>query len=202
MKTLAMLTTVLAALGSLATANAQPVSPAAVDAPAPAPARATGAGASVHVDAEVDPTAYVLDGYSVHVGVGYKRLRVDLGAYAMKLPKFVHGHDDLDVSFDGFGVKLQYFLFAEQTGGFVGVDSGVARPMVAKPAMQLAERNTEVGVGVNFGWRFHVASGFYATTWLGLGCTLNPHDVTLGDSKYEASRFTVFPAVHLGYGFL
>lgn len=197
MKTLAMLTTVLATLGSLATASAQPVSGAQADAPAPA----TVAGANLHADAEVDPTAYVLDGYSVHVGVGYKRLRVDLGAYAMKLPKAVHGHDDLDVSFDGFGVKLQYFLFAEQTGGFVGVDGGVARPMVAKPAMQLAERNTEFGIGVNFGWRFDIAGGFYATTWLGLGYTLNAHDVMLGDSKYEASRFTVFPAVHLGYRF-
>src|SRR5690606_26453686 len=107
-----------------------------------------------------------------------------------------------DVSFDGYGVKVQYFLFAEQTGGFVGVDAGISRPTVAKPAQQLAERNTEVGVGVNFGWRFHIASGFYATTWLGLGYTLNPHDVTLGDSKYEASRFTIFPAVHLGYRFL
>ncbi|MFO7180135.1 MAG: hypothetical protein DIU78_015660 [Pseudomonadota bacterium] len=198
MKTLAMLTTALATLGSLATANAQPVSRA----PADEAARAAGAGSSPHVDAEVDPTAYVLDGYSLHVGVGYERLRVDLGAYAMKLPAFVHGHDDLDVSFDGFGIKLQYFPFAEQTGGFVGVDAGLARPLVAKPAQQLAERHTEVAVGVNFGWRFHIVSGFYATTWLGLGYTLNPHDVTLGDSKYEAIRFTVFPAVHLGHQFL
>jgi len=198
MKTLATLTTVLATLGSLSTANAQPVSPAQADAPAPAP----GTNTSLHLDVEVDPTAYVFDGYSLHVGVGYKRLRVDLGAYAMKMPKVLHGHDDLNVSFDGFGVKLQYFPFAEQTGGFVGIDGGITRPMIAKPALQLAERNTEFGIGVNFGWRFHILSGFYATPWLGLGYTLNPHDVTLGNSKYEANRFTVFPAVHLGYQFL
>ncbi len=198
MTTLAKLTTLFATLGSLATASAQPVSHAETDAPTPT----SNAGAtSLRADAEVDPTAYVLDGFSVHVGVGYKRLRVDLGAYAMRLPKLVHGHDDLRVSFDGYGVKVQYFLFAEQTGGFVGVDGGIMRPTVAKPAMQLAERNTEVGLGVNFGWRFDIASGFYATAWLGLGYTLNAHGVMLGDSKYEASRFTVFPAVHLGYRF-
>lgn len=38
-----------------------------------------------HADFEVDPTAYILDGYSLHAGIGWKRVRVDLGAFAMSL---------------------------------------------------------------------------------------------------------------------
>lgn len=215
MKTLVTLAATLVTFASLGSAHARakPVAnnPAAAPSsastsastPESAPRRAPAPDtkSSLHFDAEVDPTAYVLDGYSVHLGVGYKHLRVDLGAYAMKLPTFVHGQDEFEASFDGFGVKVQYFPFAEQTGGFIGVDAGISRPMVAKPDQKLAERNTEFGVGINFGWRFDVTSGFYATTWLGLGYTFNPHDVTLGDSTFEASHFLVFPAVHLGYQF-
>jgi len=197
MTKLATLATALTILASTGTAGAQ----SATRADADAPVARVGADSSFHADAEVDPTAYVLDGYSLHVGVGYKRLRVDLGAYAMKVPVALHGEDNLDISFDGYGVKLQYFLFAEQRGGFVGVDAGIARRTVARPEMQLAVRNTEVGVGVNFGWRFAITNAFYATTWLGLGYGFNPHTVMLGDAKYEPSRFTVFPAVHLGYRF-
>ncbi len=174
----------------------------AADAPALSGAAApVASGSRFHVDAEVDPAGYLLDGYSLHLGIGWGHVRADLGVYAMALPKVVHGHDDLDVSFDGYGLKLQYFLRPEQTGGFVGVDAGVTRPTIRKRGTQLAERNTELGVGVNFGWRFTFAERFYATTWLGLGYGLNPHEVTVGGSTYEGSHLVVFPAVHLGYRF-
>lgn len=188
MSKLAMLATTFATLASSAAA-AQPN------------AEAPNASAGLHADAEVDPTAYVLDGFSLHVGVGYRRLRVDLGAYAMKLPQALHGHDELDVSFTGYGIKLQYFLFGEQTGGFVGLDGGVARLTVAKPDMRLAERDTQVGVGVNFGWRFAITDALYATAWLGLGANASTRTVMFGDTTYEPSKLTVFPAVHLGYRF-
>jgi hypothetical protein len=170
-----------------------------------APADATPLAAAVdshfHADAEVDPTAYALNGYSLHVGIGVRHLRVDLGAYSMQLPKAMSGDDDLTVAFDGYGVKLQYFLFGEQKGGFIGVDAGLTRPTISKPDMQLAVRNTELGVGVNFGWRFTFGDKFYATPWLGIGYGINPHTVMLGESKYEGSHLTIFPAVHLGYRF-
>ena len=43
-------------------------------------------------------------------------MRIDLGAYAMAVPRFIHGNKSFDQSFDGFGVKLQYFLFADRAG--------------------------------------------------------------------------------------
>src|SRR5688500_19215795 len=83
-----------------------------------------------HADMEVDPTAYVLDGYSLHVGLGWKRLRVDLGAFALAVPAAIHGNDGFSAAFDGFGAKLQYFPLRPQRGLFVGGDAGAIRTLV------------------------------------------------------------------------
>jgi hypothetical protein len=163
------------------------------------PAVAATAGSSFHADVEVDPTAYVLSGHSLHVGLGWQHLRVDLGAFGLALPAAVTGNNDFSVGFYGYGAKLQYFPFAEQRGGFVGVDTAVNHPLVERVGSQLASRRTEVTAGINFGWRFVFGGDFYATPWLGLGYTLNGKAVELGGSRYEPSRFVVFPAVHLGY---
>jgi len=165
------------------------------------PAVTTSAPSPFHADFEIDPTAYVLQGHSLHVGLGWKRLRADLGAYGLSLPAAVTGNDDFEVAFHGYGLKLQYFPFAEQEGGFVGVDAGVNRPLVQRKGTELASTRTEYSAGVNFGWRFVFAQHFYATAWLGLGYALNGKPVTLGDSTYQGNRFIVFPAVHLGYRF-
>jgi hypothetical protein len=154
-----------------------------------------------HADFEVDPTAYVFQGHSLHVGLGWKKLRLDLGAFALALPDALVGHEDFSVAFDGYGLKLQYFPFAEQRGAFVGIDAGVARPFVRRKGTDLAVRRTEYNAGVNFGWRFVFGERFYATAWLGLSRPLARDPVTLAGSTYEGSALTVFPAVHLGYRF-
>jgi len=164
----------------------------AVEATAPAP---------FHADFEIDPTAYVLSGHSLHVGLGWRSLRLDLGAYGLALPAAITNNDAFEVAFHGYGLKLQYFPFAEQRGGFVGVDTGVNHPLVRRKGTELASTRTEYSAGVNFGWRFVFAERFYATAWLGLGYALNGRPVTLGDSTYEGQRLIVFPAVHLGYRF-
>jgi hypothetical protein len=153
-----------------------------------------------HVDAEVDPTAYVLSGYSLHLGVGYRRVRLDLGAYAMALPSFASPNDAFDASFDGFGAKLQLFLLEEQTGPFVGVDAGVSRLLVERSGQ--AERQTQIGTGAHAGWRIGLPAGFYATPWIGVTYIWNTAPVSLAGATFEPSRVTVFPAIHLGYRFL
>jgi hypothetical protein len=158
-------------------------------------------GSGFHADFEVDPTAYVFQGHSLHVGLGWKKVRLDLGAFALALPDALTGNDDFSVAFDGYGVKLQYFPFAEQRGAFVGVDAGVARPFVRRKGTDLASRRTEYSAGINFGWRFVFFERFYATTWLGLSRTLARAPVTLAGSTYEGNSITIFPAVHLGYRF-
>lgn len=154
-----------------------------------------------HADAEVDPTAYILEGFSIHVGLGWQRWRLDLGNFAMAVPHFVHGNSDYDVSFDGYGAKLQYFLFEEQSGGFVGVDGGINRMYLERKGTDLAARQSQYSAGVDAGWRFPIVSGLYATIWAGLGYTFHASDVTLADSTYKAQPWTPFAALHVGYRF-
>ncbi|TSC32752.1 hypothetical protein [Corallococcus sp. Z5C101001] len=155
----------------------------------------------VRVDVEVDPIAYALGGYSVHAGITWRRLRLDLGAFALDIPHWLDGNEGFKTSFDGYGVKLQYFLLGEQHGGFMGVDMGVNRLLVRRDGTELAARPNQLSVGLNAGWRFDVVAGFYVTPWVGLSCDLAARDVTLGDRIYTRNTWTVFPTVHLGYRF-
>lgn len=163
---------------------------------------ASAASASpVRGDVELDPTAYALSGYSIHAGIGYQHLRLDLGNFAMALPQFVHGDDGFDVAFDGYGAKLQYFFRGDQTGLFAGVDGGVVRVHARLQGSDLAADDTQIGAGVHAGYRFSLPAGFYATAWLGVGYVFSADDVMLGGKTYDAQPFTVFPAIHLGYRF-
>lgn len=155
----------------------------------------------VRVDVEVDPIAYALRGYSVHAGITWKRLRLDLGAFALDIPHWFDGNEGFTTSFNGYGVKLQYFLWGEQSGGFMGVDLGASRLLVRREGTELAARPKQLSVGVNAGWRFDVVAGLYVTPWVGLTYDLEARDLTLGDRTYTRNTWTVFPTVHLGYRF-
>jgi len=158
----------------------------------------SGASAWLH-DIEIDPVAYALNGYSVHVALGPSKLRVDLGAYAMALPEVMHGNEDFEVSFDGFGANVQYFPSGGHTGGWVGLGGAVIRTLVERRATDLADRQRSVHSGVSTGWRFDLGRDFFINPWVGVGYLFHTRDVTLGGSTYEPNRITVFPAVHLGY---
>lgn len=160
------------------------------------------ATASVHVDVETDPFAFAMGGHSLHVGIGWESLRLDLGAFAMDLPGFVHGNDGFDASFGGFGFKLQYFPFADQSGGFVGVGGGVNRTLIQHTGSRLASGADEFSVGMNVGWRFDLPAGFYATPWLGIDYAFGDRNTSVGGARYEQSQWSLFPTVHLGYRFL
>ncbi|MCC6998348.1 MAG: hypothetical protein IT370_27295 [Deltaproteobacteria bacterium] len=188
---------------SLRSAAIATLTVAALTIAAPATAAAdqpsTLAKSSFHADFEVDPTAYALSGYSLHVGLGWKRLRLDLGAFAMALPDFAKSDDSFEVWFDGFGSKLQYFVLAEQRGLFLGVDAGVARPLVQRG--ELASKDSQYSIGVNAGYRFDLGANLYATPWLGVSYAFSAEDVTLGGTTYAQNPVTIFPAVHVGYRF-
>jgi len=185
--------TVLVAAGTTALAAARP---AAADPGPPRPA----ATSPWHADAEIDPTAYALSGNSLHVGLGYRRFRLDLGNFAMAMPSPLVT-DGFDVRFDGFGAKLQAFPLAEQRGLFVGIDAAVVRAHVHRQGSDLTARQTLVGAGVHVGYRFQVVDRLYVSPWIGVDYQLGADDVTLGGATYQGRAVTVFPAVHVGYRF-
>ncbi|MCE9578335.1 MAG: hypothetical protein K8W52_34730 [Deltaproteobacteria bacterium] len=191
-------TTLVAALAAPALASPDAAADAA---PATAPAATLHGPRELHADAEIDPTAYALAGNSIHVGIGYRHLRVDLGNFAMALPAFAHADDGFDVSFTGYGAKLQYFGSAAQRGWFAGIDAGVLKLDARRQGTDLAGHQVQIGAGVHAGYRIALPAGFYATPWLGVGYNFNTSPITLGGSTYTPSKFSVFPAVHLGYQF-
>lgn len=152
-----------------------------------------------HADVELDPIAYALDGYSLHVGLGWQRWRLDLGAFAMTIPEAIHGNADFDVSFDGYGAKLQWFALAEQEGLVLGIDGGLVRVLVQRKGQKLADRDRAYTVGTNLGYRVNVIDELYVTPWIGVGYALSAKDVTLDEATFTARRWQVFPAIHLGY---
>ncbi|MET0284989.1 MAG: hypothetical protein ABW352_10975 [Polyangiales bacterium] len=155
-----------------------------------------------HADAEVDPAAYILRGYSVHFGLGYRMLRLDVGAFGIELPEFLHGNQGFDASSHGFGLKLQYFPFADQRGFFVGVDSVIGTLTVEREHTDLARSERQRSLGAHLGYRFTLPQRFYITLWGGLGYEFRARDIRLGDRVYDASPLAPFAAVHLGYRFL
>lgn len=152
-----------------------------------------------HADLELDPTAYALDGFSLHVGLGWNALRVDLGVFGLHVPEFVHRQPEFDLAFDGYGVKLQYFPFATQRGAFIGVDAAHSRSRVCLRGTQLAARDNQFTLGVNAGMRVDLVAGLYVTPWLGVGYAFGAEDLSLADQTFSANPLIVFPALHLGY---
>lgn len=152
-----------------------------------------------HADLELDPTAYALDGFSLHVGLGWNALRVDLGVFGLHVPEFVHRQADFDVAFDGYGVKLQYFPFSAQRGAFIGVDAAYSRSRVYLRGTQLTARDNQFALGVNAGVRVDLVAGLYVTPWLGVGYAFGAEDLSLAGRTFSPNPLIVFPAVHLGY---
>jgi hypothetical protein len=164
-------------------------------------ARAEVSEPALHLDLEVDPTAYLMSGYSLHAGVGWRRLRVDLGAYAMDVPGFLHGNDGFDASFAGAGAKLQYFPLAAQRGLFVDVGFGVSRREVVRADTGATASDVVTSLGASAGYRFGLPYGFYATPWAGINVDLDHRELTVDGRTFAMSRVTPFAAIHVGYRF-
>lgn len=156
-------------------------------------------GVEWHADVEVDPTAYIFNGNSLHVGLGYARWRLDLGNFGMDVPDFAEPNGGFAASGHGYGLKLQLFPLAEQAGLVVGVDSAVARMNVRQRSSGVALTQTQLVAGVNAGYRWLLPASFYVTAWLGLSYSFGARDLSFAGADYEMNPWRVFPAIHLGY---
>ena len=142
-----------------------------------------------------------MSGYSLHVGIGWKRFRLDLGTYAMDLPAFLHGNDGFDAAFAGGGMKLQYFPFAAQRGLFVDLGVGVTRRDVTFVQTGTTRRDVAAGIGGSVGYRFTLPYGFHATPWVGINVDLGEGDIMVDGRTFKTPPVTPFAAIHLGYRF-
>lgn len=150
------------------------------------------------LDIEIDPTAYLFGGHSVHFGFGGDNFRFDIGTFGMELPDSFNNDENYDLEFDGFGVKLDY-LFGRYDGWFVGVEANSSDVTYTRKSTNETATRTQVSLGPRFGYRIMYTENITITPWLGINLNLEYDDVILDGERYERESVTFFPAVHIGW---
>lgn len=157
--------------------------------------------ATAQTEIEVDPIAYALNGYSLHIARVLGSTRLDVGVFGADVPKAFHGNDGWSSSIRGAGIKWDY-VGSDSDGLFVGLDGGYMRNKYTwEAADQSAERDV-VGLGVRGGYRLPIGrSGLYLAPWVGVSYNLAGDDVQLDGERFDRNPVEVFPTIHIGWRF-
>ena len=154
-------------------------------------------------EVESDPTAYALKGFSAHVGhpVLDGRLRLQVGAFGAETPEWIHGNSGFTENSRGGTFKVDYFPLRPLNGLFVGADSNYSR--VRYEFDQTHERTYRniVGLGARVGYRFDLGKHLYASPWASMDYQFNAKDVSISGKTFHEKKYSVFPAVHVGWRF-
>ena len=156
---------------------------------------------------EVDPIAYILNGYSVHGIYQTGRMRFDAGVYGVEVPESFQSSKGFKLKNQGLGVKVNYLLQGIQ-GFYAGIGLGYSKlEATRRESGEKAEGNS-IGAGVDIGYRLFLAKekegtrkGLYLTPWLGINYNFYPDKIKFTDREYKQKPFELFPTVHLGYRF-
>ena len=152
---------------------------------------------------ETDPTAFALRGFSAHVGhpISDGKLRLQLGAFGAETPEWIHGNRGFTENSRGATFKVDYFILRPRAGLFVGADSNYSRVRYELDQNRERTYRNIAGLGPRVGYRFNTGQHFYVTPWVSADYQFNAKDVTMSGKTFHESKFTVFPAVHLGWRF-
>jgi hypothetical protein len=154
-------------------------------------------------EAEADPPAYALKGFSAHVGhsIFDGRSRLQFGAFGAETPEWIHANSGFTEDSRGVTFKFDYFPLRRSGGLFLGADSNYAR--VRYELDQTHERTYRnlVGLGPRVGYRFNFSRHMYLSPWVSVDYQFNAKDVTISGKILHESKYSVFPAVHLGWRF-
>jgi hypothetical protein len=146
---------------------------------------------------EVDPIAYFLKGYSVHLIVDHQKWRYDLGVFGLELPdaayKVKPTTNGSKLRFDGLGFKVDYFL---NSLIFIGAQSGA----VYLPSPKGEAWNLETSLRVGLKWKPWTES-FYIQPWLSYGPSFGEKAFGKDDQRVELKSGLPFATVHLGWEF-
>lgn len=154
---------------------------------------------------EIDPIAYVMNGYSIHGVYNYNRIRFDLGFFGIEQPSSITGNTDFKTMTTGFGLKVNYLLSGVR-GTYAGVDIGYAENEVSNNTNEIKDTGHSISFGGHIGYRFflfakkeNALSGLYLTPWAGLSYNLIYDEVKF--ENYKEGNLGYFATLHLGYRF-
>jgi hypothetical protein len=152
---------------------------------------------------ETDPTAYALKGFSAHVGhpILHGRLRLQLGTYGAETPVWIHGNSGFTENSRGVTFKLDYFPLRPLGGLFVGADSNYSHLRYELDQTHERTYRDIAALGPRVGYRFDVGKHFYVSPWVSVDYQFNAKNVTISGKTFHESRYSVFPAVHVGWRF-
>ena len=57
------------------------------------------------------------------------------------------------------------------------------------------------GLGPRMGYRFNVGNHLYVSPWVSVDYQFNAKDVAISGNRLHESKYSVFPAVHVGWRF-
>jgi len=161
---------------------------------------------------DVEPAAYVLRGYSVHLRVAtpwHPRLVAGVGAYGFDMPSLLidlaPGNRDeaWDVRLSlGTNVFFDYFLGAHADHGWLaGAQLGVQHYRIRHGGDEQTVVTLLVLARVGYEWH-PFAQGFYLFPWLGaaIGPVIGGQTMVGGDT-YDVAPVVPYGAVELGWRF-
>lgn len=158
-------------------------------------------------EAEVDPIAYMLKGYSFHGIYVRNKVRTDLGVFGIMQPGGYSGNEGFQTKTKGVGLKINYLL-DEKEHWFAGIGMGYAGNDIRYN--ETGERKTQetVSIGVHAGYRWFMFSknesalkNLYVTPWMSVDYNKTLNDVKFDGAVYNQKSFTLFPTIHIGYRF-
>jgi hypothetical protein len=160
---------------------------------------------------DVEPAAYVLRGFSVHLRAAVPwqpRLVAGLGAYGFDMPQMLvdlaagNRDEDWDVRlFLGTNVFADYFFGASPREGWLaGGQIGLQHFRAERDAQEEIVVTLVFMARVGYEWHPWETSGFYLFPWLGAAYTPEI-DRTGDDLGYETPAVTPYGAVELGWRF-
>jgi hypothetical protein len=154
-------------------------------------------------ETEADPAAYALKGFSAHLGhpIFGGKLRLQFGAFGAETPEWIHGNIGFAENSRGVTFKCDYFPLRPLDGLFVGADSNYSRVRYELEATHERTYRNIVGLGPRVGYRVNFAKHFYISPWVSVDYQFNARNVTISQKVFHETRYSFFPAVHLGWRF-
>jgi len=154
-------------------------------------------------DVETDPLAYILDGYSLHVGYSKNKSRWNVGFVGFEYPENFNDNAGITARTNGLSLKWDY-ISPKLKGFYVGLQSDLSRLKLTS-----IDDNTQVKTlfqatfGLRAGYRlmFGSENGFYLNAWAANIFNTKSDDVVVGNTAYEIPAYVIFPTVHLGWKF-
>ena len=155
---------------------------------------------------EVDPLAYLLNGYSLHAAATYSGFRSSIGIYGIKPPEFFLPNDAFSVYTSGVDLKTDY-LFGDIKGFYTGLQLTYSKDRIGLKEADYKEDIWGLNIGVRTGYRFMFGKrenqykGLYITPWIALMYSPSAKTVQHSNQEYRQASWVPFPTVHVGWRF-